>query len=86
VCDLPPKGDSGEGRVCKYMHARAIHNAVAQGRTVQKGGSNPHNPPAYHTLISSQWRSLIWLDGWRVPGAKDGGAKTRTITTMTVVY
>ena len=41
------------GRVCKYMRAndaRAIHNALTQGRTVQKGGSNPPNPTANHTL------------------------------------
>ena len=41
VCDLP-KEDGG--RVCKYMHTRAIHNAVTHGRTVQKGGSHPPNP------------------------------------------
>jgi len=35
------------------MHARAIHNFLAQGRTVQKGGSNPPNPPANHTLSVS---------------------------------
>jgi len=27
------------------MHARAIHNALTQSRTVQKGWSNPPNPP-----------------------------------------
>jgi len=34
-----------EGRVCKYMHARTIDNVLARSRTVQKGGSNPSNPP-----------------------------------------
>ena len=33
-----------EGRLCKYMHARTIHDVLAQGRKVQKGGSNPPNP------------------------------------------
>ena len=33
-----------------YMHARAIHNALTQDRTVRKGGSNPPNPPAGHIL------------------------------------
>src|SRR6218665_3644309 len=28
----------------KYMHARTIHNVLTQGKTVQKGGSNPPNP------------------------------------------
>jgi len=56
------------------MHARAIHNAVAQGRTVQEDGSHPPNRPENHTLVSSQWRSFVWLDGSRVPGAKGGGA------------
>ena len=37
------------GGVCEYMHARAIYNVLAQGRTVQKGGSNPQ-PLANHTL------------------------------------
>jgi len=32
------------GRVCNYMQAKAIHNAVTQGRTVQKGWSIPPNP------------------------------------------
>jgi len=35
------------------MHAITIHNVLAQGRTVQKpqkGGSNPPNPLANHTL------------------------------------
>src|SRR6218665_1641430 len=32
------------GRVCEHMHARAINNALSQGRTVQKGGSNPQPP------------------------------------------
>jgi len=32
------------------MHARAIYNAVTQGRTVQKDGSNLPNPPVNHTL------------------------------------
>jgi len=32
------------------MNARPIHNGLAQGRTVQKGGSNPPNPSANHTL------------------------------------
>jgi|SRR6218665_481506 len=40
-----------EGRVCKYMHERTIHSVRPQGRTVQKGGSNPPKPfPANHTL------------------------------------
>jgi len=30
------------GRVCEYMHARAIYNVLTQGKTVQKGGSNPN--------------------------------------------
>jgi len=38
--DLSPK--RWAGRVCEYMHARAIHNVLTQGRTVQKGrGVNP---------------------------------------------
>jgi len=32
------------------MHARTIHNVLAQDRAVQKSGSNPPNPPANHTL------------------------------------
>src|SRR6218665_4007947 len=40
----------GGGRVCKYMHATAIYNALTQGRTVQNSGSNYPNPPANHTL------------------------------------
>jgi len=32
------------------MHAKAIYNALTQGRTVQKGGSNPQ-PSANHTLL-----------------------------------
>jgi len=59
VCDLPKK--AWEGRVCRYMHARTIHNVLAQGRTVQKvekGGSNHPNPPGKshpgcHTAIQS---------------------------------
>jgi len=38
VCYLSQKG----GLVCEYMHARAIYNVLAQGPTVQKGGSNPN--------------------------------------------
>ena len=34
----------GGGRVCEYMHAEAIYTALTQGRTVQKGGSNPNLP------------------------------------------
>jgi len=34
----------------KYMHERAIHNALTQGRTIQKGRSNLPNPLANHTL------------------------------------
>jgi len=34
------------------MHKRTNHNVLTQGRTVQKGGSNPHNPPANRTLIT----------------------------------
>ena len=38
-------------RVCEYMHARAIYKVLTQGRTVQKGGSNPQphgkSHPAY---------------------------------------
>ena len=49
VCDLSQKGG---GRVCEYMHARAIHNVLTQVRTVQKGGSNPPKPPENHTLSS----------------------------------
>ena len=30
------------GRVYEYMHERAIYNVLTQGRTVQKGGSNPN--------------------------------------------
>src|SRR6218665_3359772 len=30
------------GRVCKYMHARAIYNVLTQGRTVENGESNPN--------------------------------------------
>jgi len=33
-----------DGRACKYMHERTIHNVLPQGRTLQKGGSNPTNP------------------------------------------
>jgi len=33
------------------MHARAIHNVLTQVGTVQKGGLNPPNPPANHTLL-----------------------------------
>jgi len=29
------------GRVCEYVHAKAIYNVLTQIRTVQKGGSNP---------------------------------------------
>src|SRR6218665_1348932 len=47
-CVICPK--KGGGRVCKYMHARAIRNALTQGRTVQKCGSNPPDLPANHTL------------------------------------
>src|SRR6218665_337946 len=47
-CVICPK--KGGGRVCKYMHARAIRNALIQGRTVQKCGSNPPYLPANHTL------------------------------------
>jgi len=43
VCDLSQKS-GGRVHVCKYMLARAIPTAVTQGRTVQKGGSNPPNP------------------------------------------
>jgi len=39
-------------RVCEYMHARAIPNVLAQGRTLQKDGSNPPNLPEIHTLKS----------------------------------
>jgi len=31
----------GGGRVCEYMHARAIYNVLTQSQTVQKGGSKP---------------------------------------------
>jgi len=40
----------GGGRVCEYIHARAIYNVLTQGRTVQKGGSKPQTLPANHTL------------------------------------
>ena len=73
-CDFSQKGGVLSIIQCKCMHARAIHNAVAQGRTVQEDGSHPPNCPENHTLVSSQWRSFVWLDGSRVPGAKGGGA------------
>src|SRR6218665_512614 len=41
-CVICPK--KGGGRVCEYMHARAIFNVLTQGQTVQKDGSNPPNP------------------------------------------
>ena len=64
VCDLSQKVG---GRVRKYMHTRAIHNAVTQGRTVQKCGWNPPNPrqitPAYRapgiTAVTAQRRNSI---------------------------
>ena len=46
------------GRVCEYMHAGAIYDALTQGRTVQKGGSNTPNAPASHTLALSGQRIL----------------------------
>jgi len=36
------------------MRARTIHDALAQGRTVQKGGSNPSNPRQITPWV--QWR------------------------------
>ena len=51
VCDLFQKGWGS--RVCKYMHAIAIHNAVTHGRTVQKGWSNPpgKSHPVYLSFL-----------------------------------
>jgi len=40
------------GRVCEYMHARAIYNVLTQGRTVQKGGLKP---PTNHTLVTGRF-------------------------------
>jgi|SRR6218665_3899062 len=51
VCGLFQKGG---GRVCKCMHARAIHKVLTQSRTVQKGGSNHHNPPGQITPCTWQ--------------------------------
>jgi len=39
-----------EGKVCKYINERTIHSVLPQGRTGQKGGSNPYNSSANHTL------------------------------------
>ena len=53
------------GRVCGYMYARAtlcIH-LLTQGRTVQKGRSNPSNPPANRTLpIEVQFLKLALIE------------------------
>jgi len=55
----------GGGRVCEYMHARAIYNVLTQGRTVQKGGSNPQSPGKLHPWPrpwAKTWRR-VWGDG-----------------------
>lgn len=43
VGDCPQK--RWEGRVCKEMHERTIHNVLTEGQAIQNGGSNTLNPP-----------------------------------------
>jgi len=38
-CVICPQ--NGGCRVCEYMHARSIYKKLTQGRTVQRGWSNP---------------------------------------------
>src|SRR6218665_3401306 len=56
------------GRVCKYMRAGAIHIALTQCRTVQKGGSNLPNPrqitPCRHHIRTS---NLILIHSFSQP-------------------
>jgi len=35
------------------MHARDIYNVLIQGRTVQKGGSNPQTPGKSHPVFTT---------------------------------
>jgi len=49
----------GGGRVCEYMHARAIHNVLTQGPTVlTQGWVEPSQPPANHTLAIYEFGSF----------------------------
>src|SRR6218665_1409656 len=43
------------GRVCKYMHEKAILCVLPQGQTVQKGGSNPPNPRQITPWLEDVW-------------------------------
>jgi len=49
-CPVRYLSQKGGSRVCEYMymHARAIYNVLTQGRTMQKGGSNPQPPGKSH--------------------------------------
>ena len=65
------------GRVCEYMHARAIHSVITQGRTVKKGWSNRPNPPANHTLYSVHKR-VGDINDVRASGGGGGEAPRET--------
>ena len=61
-----------ERRVCEYIHARAIHNAVTQGRRVQKGGLNPPKGPSiYDVNTEGEGVRLMWT---HVDGGEGGPA------------
>ena len=76
MCDLSQR--RLEGRV--YMHARTIHNVLAQGRhsTVQKSGSNHPNPPVNHTLSSSSSSSSS-------SGSSSGSSGSSSSSTIVVI-
>src|SRR6218665_1125674 len=61
-------------RVCECMHARAIHDVLKQGRTVQKGGSKPPNPPANHTMLLLRGAPGI---AWILSGVERRGRRGR---------
>src|SRR6218665_3003341 len=63
-----------EGRVCEYMHAKAIYNVLPQDRTVQKGGSNPQAP--------GKSVASIWFEIW---GVVDSVTEKIPISTQKII-
>jgi len=57
VIDLSQKGGVEYVNTC--MQELFTQGTATQGRTVQKGGSNPPNPPANHTLQVCQSACII---------------------------
>jgi len=60
---VPKKVGEG-GRICEYMHARAIHNVLTQSWTVQKGWSNPPNKS--HPVTKNVMNDLWVVQGFEV--------------------